>query len=189
MPWCPNCRSEYREGFTECADCKVALVDELPPVAEKKIGFVCRETARGEDPFADGRFTDEDRPVLLLGLEDQAETIRLCELLESCHVPAFPIHREGEMALEESDTQAEETGFPAYEEIAAEDVPDLSDDESDDWYDQMMAEAEAPYEIYVPTYAFERALSLIEEDEAAQSADVDAAGDESNGAEIPAEEV
>lgn len=31
MPWCPKCKCEYREGITECADCKVALVDELPP--------------------------------------------------------------------------------------------------------------------------------------------------------------
>ena len=29
--WCPSCRSEYREGFTECADCGTALVEELPP--------------------------------------------------------------------------------------------------------------------------------------------------------------
>ncbi len=29
--YCPKCRDEYREGFTECADCKVPLVSELPP--------------------------------------------------------------------------------------------------------------------------------------------------------------
>ena len=28
--FCPNCRCEYRPGFTECADCRVPLVDELP---------------------------------------------------------------------------------------------------------------------------------------------------------------
>lgn len=31
MAWCPICRNEYREGITECADCHVPLVDELPP--------------------------------------------------------------------------------------------------------------------------------------------------------------
>jgi len=31
MPFCPVCRFEYRPGFTECGDCGVALVDELPP--------------------------------------------------------------------------------------------------------------------------------------------------------------
>lgn len=30
MPWCPKCKSEFREGFTECESCGVALVDELP---------------------------------------------------------------------------------------------------------------------------------------------------------------
>lgn len=29
--YCPECRTEYREGFTECADCGVPLVSELPP--------------------------------------------------------------------------------------------------------------------------------------------------------------
>ena len=28
MPWCPKCKSEYREGFTVCADCGGVLVDE-----------------------------------------------------------------------------------------------------------------------------------------------------------------
>lgn len=32
--FCPECRAEYREGFTECADCKVPLVPELPPEPE-----------------------------------------------------------------------------------------------------------------------------------------------------------
>ena len=30
MPWCPKCKNEYQEGFTVCADCGTALVDELP---------------------------------------------------------------------------------------------------------------------------------------------------------------
>lgn len=28
--YCPNCKSEYREGYTVCTDCKIDLVDELP---------------------------------------------------------------------------------------------------------------------------------------------------------------
>lgn len=37
MPWCPKCKSEYRVGFTVCADCGTELVDEEPlekPVEE-----------------------------------------------------------------------------------------------------------------------------------------------------------
>ena len=37
MPWCPKCKSEYREGFTECATCHVPLVDELPEEDEIRI--------------------------------------------------------------------------------------------------------------------------------------------------------
>jgi len=29
--FCPKCKSEYREGFYKCADCKIDLVPELPP--------------------------------------------------------------------------------------------------------------------------------------------------------------
>lgn len=28
MPFCPECGAEYREGYTECADCGVELVEE-----------------------------------------------------------------------------------------------------------------------------------------------------------------
>ena len=33
--WCPECRSEYREGFAECADCGAALVETLPPHVDR----------------------------------------------------------------------------------------------------------------------------------------------------------
>jgi hypothetical protein len=29
--FCPNCRAEYRRGFTRCSDCGVDLVEVLPP--------------------------------------------------------------------------------------------------------------------------------------------------------------
>ncbi|MDF2905840.1 MAG: hypothetical protein K0R34_1161 [Herbinix sp.] len=37
MPWCPNCNAEYQDGYTECSDCGVALVDNLE---EKEVELV-----------------------------------------------------------------------------------------------------------------------------------------------------
>jgi hypothetical protein len=34
--FCSKCRSEYKKGFTECPDCKVPLVSELPPNPKPK---------------------------------------------------------------------------------------------------------------------------------------------------------
>ena len=31
--YCPNCKAEYRQGYTRCADCDVELVEELPEEA------------------------------------------------------------------------------------------------------------------------------------------------------------
>jgi hypothetical protein len=30
VPYCPHCRSEYRDGFVTCADCHLALSSKLP---------------------------------------------------------------------------------------------------------------------------------------------------------------
>ncbi len=37
MPYCPKCKSEYREGFAKCADCNVDLVEKL--VESKEVDF------------------------------------------------------------------------------------------------------------------------------------------------------
>jgi hypothetical protein len=34
MSWCPECGAEYREGYTQCSECQVALVDTPPAGAE-----------------------------------------------------------------------------------------------------------------------------------------------------------
>jgi hypothetical protein len=108
--YCPKCRAEYREGFTECADCGVALVGELPPEDEmdysdlvtvmliaNEAELMCAESllqdagiryfARGEgiqDLFGLGRigvgFSPLVGPVELQVLPDEAVKAR--EILE-----------------------------------------------------------------------------------------------------------
>lgn len=36
--FCPRCRSEYRSGYTKCGECKIPLVQVLPP--EPKIEYI-----------------------------------------------------------------------------------------------------------------------------------------------------
>ncbi len=35
MPWCPECKSEYREGITTCVDCGCELVDDLSLISDE----------------------------------------------------------------------------------------------------------------------------------------------------------
>jgi hypothetical protein len=43
MPWCPNCRAEYRAGFTHCAKCQTALVEEAPAPPPRVAGWLVEE--------------------------------------------------------------------------------------------------------------------------------------------------
>src|SRR6476469_493824 len=75
--WCPECRSEYREGFTKCADCGVALVAVLPP----------RPDTPHTRPKPTGPFSSEDVSVELINLSEiEAELV--AAQLRSAGIPA-----------------------------------------------------------------------------------------------------
>lgn len=47
MPWCPNCKTEYRFGITNCSDCKSPLVEELT-LEDDKLSLVTFEAEKKE---------------------------------------------------------------------------------------------------------------------------------------------
>ena len=75
--WCPECRGEYREGFTKCADCGVALVAVLPPQPD----------THHTRPRPSGPFSSEDVSVELINLSEiEAELV--AAQLRSAGIPA-----------------------------------------------------------------------------------------------------
>ena len=83
--YCPQCKAEYRQGFTRCADCEVELVHEPPPAAHG-FGTAGETGSHGEDsddPFCS--FWRGDDPRI------HAE---LCELLNEEGIPHKTVRRE-----------------------------------------------------------------------------------------------
>ena len=88
---CPQCKAEYREGFTVCADCEVQLVpgeaafqdsqQALVPVARSE--FESESEDSDEDPFC--KFWAGNDPRI------HAE---LCLILEEERIPYRTIRRE-----------------------------------------------------------------------------------------------
>jgi Putative prokaryotic signal transducing protein len=72
--YCPECRAEYRPGFTECSDCRVSLVAGAPPLKAAALfdptleAVVVLET---NDPIqsalAKGLLEDAEIPFFVLG--------------------------------------------------------------------------------------------------------------------------
>lgn len=79
MPWCPHCRTEYRPGFTTCADCGAPLVEEPPPSPGKEVGTLLDRP--GRRPLCE--------PALLTRLPDGLQAGALAELLEKNGLPSY----------------------------------------------------------------------------------------------------
>jgi hypothetical protein len=74
MPWCLECRTEYRDGFATCSDCGAALVDELPPTEAVTPDF--------------------DHETFLISVGDKMEAEVLEAKLKSCGIPVLRKYRE-----------------------------------------------------------------------------------------------
>lgn len=86
MPFCPQCRSEFRPGFTVCAPCgDVPLIDALPEVEELSPDTAAAPVGLASDP-------DLARPV-----EIEGKTIDLLRV--------FPLKmaKELQLSLSEAD--------------------------------------------------------------------------------------
>jgi hypothetical protein len=55
MPFCPNCRYEYKPGVATCPDCGAELVDSLPEKSEEQ----GNEIRNSEDWVQLGRLTSQ----------------------------------------------------------------------------------------------------------------------------------
>ncbi len=66
--FCPQCKAEYRPGFTHCSDCDVDLVEVLPKL----------------DELTDNKL--EKLTVAWSG-EDQAECLAICERFQAAGIP------------------------------------------------------------------------------------------------------
>ena len=69
--YCPQCRAEYREGFTECADCHVPLLAGARP-------------PESPDPFDPGLDL-----VVILETNDGIQLAMVKGLLEDAGIPFF----------------------------------------------------------------------------------------------------
>lgn len=67
MSFCPNCKAEYREGFTLCADCQETLVEALPDEQGSESDFI------GANDGTSGSFDSGDPHAFLCTVTDPTE--------------------------------------------------------------------------------------------------------------------
>ena len=77
MPWCPKCKAEYREGFTECSACHVPLVNSLPEENEV--------SERDKFVLPDGM----EKPIAVYTASNRLEAETICDLLREHDIVVF----------------------------------------------------------------------------------------------------
>ena len=89
--FCPQCKAEYRQGFTRCADCEVELVVELPIAAMVPRGRHESDEANETD---EARENSEDPFCEFWKGEDPRIHAEICELLDQEGIPHKTVRRE-----------------------------------------------------------------------------------------------
>ncbi len=121
--WCPRCGAEYRPGFTECYDCGVPLVEELPePGAPEPLGPLV-EVWRGQ-----GHMQGELVRSVLRGSGIEATLVGEGEATDAAYkLSVGPLADVRVLVTEEDEARAREL-------LAVTEEPDFSDEA--DWDDQ-----------------------------------------------------
>ncbi|MDP4109953.1 MAG: DUF2007 domain-containing protein [Bacillota bacterium] len=78
MAWCPNCKTEYREGIINCSDCGAKLISKLP---KNKADNNCVPETNAE-------------PVFLISVTDEVRINLLMDLLRNSGIPFITRDRE-----------------------------------------------------------------------------------------------
>lgn len=78
MPWCPKCKTEYRDGFTHCNDCGAELVDETEnrPEEEKDRHARIKKEQKIQTKI---EYIEE---ALLVNVNNEVETAYITSMLE-----------------------------------------------------------------------------------------------------------
>lgn len=84
--FCPQCKAEYRPGFTRCADCDVDLVWELPKNALSRLAGSSENPGEPGDP-------NEDPFCSFWKGEDSRVHVELCAVLDEAAIPHHTVFR------------------------------------------------------------------------------------------------
>ncbi len=104
---CPNCHAEYRAGFTTCADCEVALVEDLESAAAQA-ALAAQESARDYASGSGDGGPGGLQPLVELGSPEMLGT--LLEQLEEAQIP-YVVQAGTALALT-AGSELESAGFP-----------------------------------------------------------------------------
>jgi len=80
MPWCPKCKAEYRDGFSQCTDCNISLIDNNLKEHEKE---------KEEENKENRNDIYSMKPCKLISVSDHTEAAMIGARLDDAGIPFF----------------------------------------------------------------------------------------------------